>query len=368
MARPAPSRARGRRSSGSSRPRAPSAAALPRQADHDGARRRRQGDPDADRGPARPGVRRRHARRELADAGTVDDRRRRAGDDHRQLRRQAAALSRAARSASSRSTAPSTTSPWPARGRSRLTLSLILEEGLDAEVLRAEVEAIAARRAARPASRSSPATRRSSSADTADGMYICTTGIGASTPRATLSPAALRPGRPDPALGDDRRARHGDHARPRRVRARRRDPVRHPLACGRPSTRCSTRRAPTLRCLRDATRGGVASVLNELARASGVAIIVREARRAGQPGGRGAWSSSGSTRCTWPTRASSSPSSRPRRPTRRWPRCARCPAAKRRPRSARSGREPPGMVLVETSFGGRRVMDQLVGDPLPRIC
>jgi hydrogenase expression/formation protein HypE len=24
--------------------------------------------------------------------------------------------------------------------------------------------------------------------------------------------------------------------------------------------------------------------------------------------------------------------------------------------------------LVETSFGGKRVMDQLVGDPLPRIC
>jgi hydrogenase expression/formation protein HypE len=30
--------------------------------------------------------------------------------------------------------------------------------------------------------------------------------------------------------------------------------------------------------------------------------------------------------------------------------------------------EPGGVVLVETSFGGRRVMDQLVGDPLPRIC
>jgi hydrogenase expression/formation protein HypE len=30
--------------------------------------------------------------------------------------------------------------------------------------------------------------------------------------------------------------------------------------------------------------------------------------------------------------------------------------------------EPPGMVLVETAFGGTRVMDQLVGDPLPRIC
>jgi len=26
------------------------------------------------------------------------------------------------------------------------------------------------------------------------------------------------------------------------------------------------------------------------------------------------------------------------------------------------------MVLVATAFGGKRVMDQLVGDPLPRIC
>ena len=30
--------------------------------------------------------------------------------------------------------------------------------------------------------------------------------------------------------------------------------------------------------------------------------------------------------------------------------------------------EPPGLVLVETAFGGRRIMDLLVGDPLPRIC
>ena len=30
--------------------------------------------------------------------------------------------------------------------------------------------------------------------------------------------------------------------------------------------------------------------------------------------------------------------------------------------------EPPGMVLLDTAFGGRRVMDVLAGDPLPRIC
>ena len=39
----------------------------------------------------------------------------------------------------------------------------------------------------------------------------------------------------------------------------------------------AARAADGLRCMRDATRGGVASVLNELARASGVAIVVREA-------------------------------------------------------------------------------------------
>ena len=30
--------------------------------------------------------------------------------------------------------------------------------------------------------------------------------------------------------------------------------------------------------------------------------------------------------------------------------------------------EPPGLVLVDSGFGGRRVLDMLVGDPLPRIC
>ena len=39
---------------------------------------------------------------------------------------------------------------------------------------------------------------------------------------------------------------------------------------------------------------------------------------------------------------------------------------RRRSREVRA--EPPGMVLVETAFGGRRVMDLLAGDPLPRIC
>ena len=54
------------------------------------------------------------------------------------------------------------------------------------------------------------------------------------------------------------------------------DRVRHALAVA-GGRRAARRRRPDLRCMRDATRGGVASVLNELARASGVAMLVREA-------------------------------------------------------------------------------------------
>jgi hydrogenase expression/formation protein HypE len=30
--------------------------------------------------------------------------------------------------------------------------------------------------------------------------------------------------------------------------------------------------------------------------------------------------------------------------------------------------EPPGIVALRTLFGGSRIIDMLVGDPLPRIC
>jgi len=30
--------------------------------------------------------------------------------------------------------------------------------------------------------------------------------------------------------------------------------------------------------------------------------------------------------------------------------------------------DPPGLVLLKTTFGGTRIVDLLVGDPLPRIC
>src|SRR5204862_7122996 len=74
-----------------------------------------------------------------------------------------------------------------------LSLALILEEGLAAEDLAAEVEAIAA--AARAAcvvivAGDTKVVERGH----ADQMYICTSGVGRVDPRARMSPSALRPG------------------------------------------------------------------------------------------------------------------------------------------------------------------------------
>ena len=110
-----------------------------------------------------------------------------------------------------------------------LSLSLILEEGLDGDELKAEVEAIAAAAEAAGVQIVAGDTKVVERG-AADKMYVCTTGVGVRDPRARMATDALRPGDRILLSGHDRRARHGDHAGARRVRARRRDRVRHALA------------------------------------------------------------------------------------------------------------------------------------------
>ena len=127
--------------------------------------------------------------------------------------------------------------------------------------------------------------------------------------------------------------------------------------------------APSTRWLRDATRGGVGTVCNELARDCNLTVVLDEAGPARPArGGGGMRAARASTRCTWPTRASSSPWWRPRRPTRPWPPCAATPRRARLPVSARSALSRPASSCCVTAFGGTRIVDMLVGDPLPRIC
>ena len=74
-----------------------------------------------------------------------------------------------------------------------MSLSLILEEGLPADELRAEVAAIAAAAEAAGVEIVGGDTKVVERGH-ADSMYICTTGIGARDPRAALAADSIEPG------------------------------------------------------------------------------------------------------------------------------------------------------------------------------
>ncbi|GAA1389229.1 hydrogenase expression/formation protein HypE [Catellatospora chokoriensis] len=123
-----------------------------------------------------------------------------------------------------------------------------------------------------------------------------------------------------------------------------------------------------VRAMRDATRGGVATVLNEIARAAQVSIVVDEAAVPVRPGVRGAAELLGIdplyVACEGRFVAVVAPESAD----------AALAALRRHPLGEQAAiigwvdDDPAHLVLLRTRFGGTRIMDLLVGDPLPRIC
>ena len=247
-----------------------------------------------------------------------------------------------------------------------LTLSLILEEGLPADELKAEVDAIAG--AARDAGVQIVAgDTKVVERGHADGMYICTTGLGLVDERAALSPAELRPG--DRILLSGRVGDHGTAIMLARGEFELGATIESDTRSLWPAVDALLDAAgPGLRCLRDATRGGVASVLNELARASGVAIVVREGDVPVHPAVAGASELLGIDPMYVANEGKLVAFVAPDAAEAALAALRAAPGGEDAAEIGEVKTEPPGMVLVETAFGGRRVMDQLVGDPLPRIC
>jgi hydrogenase expression/formation protein HypE len=126
--------------------------------------------------------------------------------------------------------------------------------------------------------------------------------------------------------------------------------------------------SPDVHCLRDPTRGGLATVLNEMARSSNVAVVLEEDAVPVRPEVTGACELLGIdplyVACEGRVVAIVGPESAD----------AALTAWRNHPRGAGAaivGRvkvDPPGLVLLKTQFGGTRIVDLLVGDPLPRIC
>jgi hydrogenase expression/formation protein HypE len=198
-------------------------------------------------------------------------------------------------------------------------------------------------------------------------MYVTTTGIGRRDPRAFLSPMSLRAG--DRILVSGTVGDHGTAVMLARGEFELAAPVESDTRSLWPAVDALLGAAgSSLRCVRDATRGGVASALNELARTSGVAMLVREGDVPVKPAVTGACeilgidpmyvANEGKLVAFVAPEAAASALEALRS-------VAGCEEASE---IGEVKTDPAGMVLVETAFGGRRVMDLLVGDPLPRIC
>ena len=247
-----------------------------------------------------------------------------------------------------------------------ITLSLVLEEGLSAEDLRAEVEAIAAAASAAEVEIVAGDTKVVERGH-ADSMYVCTTGIGRLDPRATLAPDALRPG--DRILVSGTVGDHGTAIMLARDEFELDAEIESDTRPLWPAVDALLDAAgPSLRCLRDATRGGVASVLNELARASHVAMIVRERDVPVKPVVAGAAELLGIDPMYVANEGKLVAFVAPEAAGDALAALRSVAGGEDAVEIGEVKTEPPGMVLVDTAFGGKRVMDQLVGDPLPRIC
>ena len=247
-----------------------------------------------------------------------------------------------------------------------LTLSLVLEEGLPAAELQAEVEAIA--RAADVAEVDVVAgDTKVVERGRCDSMYVTTTGLGRVDPRAALSPASLLPG--DRIIVSGSIGEHGTAVMLARGEFELEAGVEsdtRPLWTAADALLSAA--GPSLRCMRDATRGGVASVLNELARASGVAIVADEARIPVQPAVVGACEILGIDPMYVANEGKLLAFVAPDAADGALAALRAVPGCEDAAEIGEVKGDPPGLVLVETAFGGRRVMDLLVGDPLPRIC
>jgi hydrogenase expression/formation protein HypE len=247
-----------------------------------------------------------------------------------------------------------------------LTLSLVLEEGLAADELRRQVEAIAGAAAAAEVAVVGGDTKVVERGR-CDSMYICTTGLGRTDPRASLSPSSLHPG--DRILASGSIGEHGMAIMLARGEFELAAEIRSDTQSLWPAVDALLDAAgPSLRCLRDATRGGVASVLNELARASGVAIVVREAAVPVNPTVAGACELLGIDPMYVANEGRLVAFVAPEAAADALAALAAAPGCGGAAEIGEVKTDPAGLVLVETAFGGRRVMDMLVGDPLPRIC
>jgi hydrogenase expression/formation protein HypE len=125
---------------------------------------------------------------------------------------------------------------------------------------------------------------------------------------------------------------------------------------------------PGVRAMRDATRGGVATILNEVATAAGVSVVVSEDQIPVRTQVRGAAELLGIDPMYVASEGRLVAIVDADEAGRALAALRAHPLGEQAAVIGYIAADPPGIVLLKTAFGGTRIVDLLVGDPLPRIC
>jgi hydrogenase expression/formation protein HypE len=245
-----------------------------------------------------------------------------------------------------------------------VTASFVLEEGLPVETLRRVVESMA-RAAARAEVQLVAGDTKVVPRGKADLLFVTTTGVGLVAEPGRLGTSQVQVG--DAVLVSGTVGDHGTAI----LLARGDLDLETDLASDTAPLHglCQTLlEAAEVHLMRDATRGGVATVLNELAMEAEVAVAIREEAIPIRDEVRGAAEILGIDPMYMANEGKMIAVVA----------AADAEAALEAMRSHPLGcdaaiigeirAEPPGMVFMHTAFGGSRVVDMLIGDPLPRIC
>jgi hydrogenase expression/formation protein HypE len=124
----------------------------------------------------------------------------------------------------------------------------------------------------------------------------------------------------------------------------------------------------SVRAMRDATRGGVATILNEVAKAADVSVIVAEDDIPVRAEVRGASELLGIDPLYVACEGRIVAIVDGAEADAALDAMHNNPLGREAAIIGRIAADPPGIVLLRTAFGGTRIVDMLVGDPLPRIC
>ncbi len=200
----------------------------------------------------------------------------------------------------------------------------------------------------------------------ADGCYINTAGVGTVAAGVDLGVANARPG--DAVLVSGPIGDHGVTIMLARGELDIEAEVESDTASLADLVAGLLGAVPGVRALRDATRGGVATILNEIARAADVGVFISENAIPVRDQVRGAAELLGIdplyVACEGRLVAVVDGAQAEQA-------LAVLRAHPLGTQAAIIGEvtaEPVGLVTIKTAFGGTRIVDLLVGDPLPRIC